>query len=46
MDNTAATDRMQRDYELVCAARDGGNRKAYADLMAAYRDRYTLCCSA
>lgn len=29
---------MQRDYELVCAARDGGNRKAYADLMAAYRD--------
>ena len=34
---------MQRDYELVCAARDEGNRKAYADLMAAYREPlYTL----
>lgn len=37
------TDRIQRDYELVCAARDEGNRKAYADLMAAYREPlYTL----
>ena len=34
---------MQRDYELVCAARDKGNRKAYADLMSAYREPlYTL----
>ncbi len=37
------TDRIQRDYELVCAARDGGSHKAYADLMAAYREPlYTL----
>ena len=31
-------DRMQRDYQLVCEARDKGSRKAYADLMAAYRE--------
>ena len=30
--------RMQLDYKLVCAARDEGNRKAYADLMASYRE--------
>ena len=43
MENTATSDRMQRDYELVCAARDKGNRKAYADLMSAYREPlYTL----
>ncbi len=43
MENTATSDRIQRDYELVCAARDEGNRKAYADLMAAYREPlYTL----
>lgn len=29
---------MERDYRLVCAARDNGNRKAYADLMAIYRE--------
>ncbi len=38
MENSATTERIQRDYELVCAARDGGNHKAYADLMAAYRE--------
>ena len=27
-----------RDYKLVCDARDHGSRKAYADLMAAYRE--------
>ena len=38
MDNSATmTERMQHDYELVCAARDRGNSQAYADLMAAYR---------
>lgn len=35
---TATTDRLQHDYQLVCAARDHGSRKAYADLMAAYRE--------
>ena len=29
---------MELDYELVCAARDQGSRKAYADLMACYRE--------
>ena len=29
---------MQRDYKLVCAARDHGSPKAYTDLMAAYRE--------
>ncbi len=38
MENTATNDRMQRDYQLVCAARDNGNHKAYADLMAIYRE--------
>jgi RNA polymerase sigma-70 factor (ECF subfamily) len=33
-----ATERMQRDYQLVCDARDRGNHKAYADLMATYRE--------
>ena len=40
--DTATTDQpggaTARDYQLVCAARDHGSRKAYADLMAAYRD--------
>ena len=35
---TIATDRMQRDYQLVCDARDRGSHKAYADLMAFYRE--------
>ena len=33
-----ATERMQRDYQLVCDARDRGSHKAYADLMAFYRE--------
>ena len=32
------SERLQHDYQLVCAARDHGSRKAYADLMAAYRE--------
>lgn len=35
---TATTERMRHDYQLVCAARDEGNRKAYSDLMATYRE--------
>lgn len=35
---TTVTDRMQRDYQLVCDARDRGSHKAYADLMAFYRE--------
>lgn len=35
---TTTTDRMQRDYQLVCDARDRGSNKAYADLMALYRE--------
>ena len=35
---TAVTERMRHDYQLVCAARDEGNHKAYADLMATYRE--------
>jgi RNA polymerase sigma-70 factor (ECF subfamily) len=31
-------ERLQLDYKLVCAARDEGNHKAYADLMASYRE--------
>jgi RNA polymerase sigma-70 factor (ECF subfamily) len=37
VETAATSDRLQRDYELVCAARDNGSHKAYADLMAAYR---------
>lgn len=33
-----ATERMQRDYQLVCDARDRGNNRAYADLMNTYRE--------
>lgn len=29
---------MKRDYQLVCAARDEGSHRAFADLMAAYRE--------
>lgn len=29
---------MQRDYQLVCAAREQGSPKAYSDLMASYRE--------
>lgn len=38
METTATSKRLQDDYRLVCAARDHGNSKAYADLMAAYRE--------
>jgi RNA polymerase sigma-70 factor (ECF subfamily) len=31
-------ERLQRDYQLVCDARDHGSSKAYADLMATYRE--------
>ena len=32
------TERMQHDYQLVCDARDRGSYKAYAALMASYRE--------
>jgi RNA polymerase sigma-70 factor (ECF subfamily) len=35
---TAANDRIQLDYKLVCDARDKGNGKAYATLMSSYRE--------
>ncbi len=38
MENAVKTERMERDYRLVCAARDEGSHKAYADLMAIYRE--------
>lgn len=38
MELTARTERIERDYALVCDARDHGSSKAYADLMAAYRE--------
>lgn len=34
----STNDRLQLDYQLVCDARDKGNPKAYADLMASYRE--------
>ncbi|MGX8712932.1 MAG: RNA polymerase sigma factor [bacterium] len=34
----ATTDRIKRDYQLVCDARDNGSPKAFADLMAFYRE--------
>ena len=38
MEPKVLNERLQLDYKLVCAARDEGNRKAYADLMASYRE--------
>ncbi len=38
MESAATTDRLQRDYQLVCDARDRGSHRAYADLMALYRE--------
>jgi RNA polymerase sigma factor (sigma-70 family) len=32
------TGKAQKDYELVCLARDKGDQKAYAALLAAYRE--------
>lgn len=38
MELPARTERIERDYALVCDARDRGSSKAYADLMATYRE--------
>lgn len=38
MEPKASNDRLQLDYQLVCDARDHGSPKAYADLMASYRE--------
>lgn len=38
MQSTVTNERMQRDYALVCDAREHGSRKAYAALMATYRE--------
>lgn len=38
METTATSEHLLRDYKLVCDARDHGNRKAFTDLMAAYRE--------
>lgn len=38
MNQAVTSERIKRDYQLVCAARDGGSHKAYADLMAIYRE--------
>lgn len=38
MESTATTDRIRHDYQLVCDARDNGSPKAYANLMASYRE--------
>lgn len=37
MDTTVQSDKAQRDYQLVLAARENGDQRAYADLMAYYR---------
>ncbi len=36
--NCEQNSRLQRDYQLVCEARDKGSHRAYADLMASYRE--------
>lgn len=38
MDTSVQNERLQLDYKLVCDARDKGCHKAYADLMASYRE--------
>lgn len=38
MEAIATSDSMQNDYQLVCDAREKGSRKAYATLMATYRE--------
>ncbi len=38
METAAASDRRQLDYQLVCDARDRGSGRAYASLMASYRE--------
>lgn len=42
MEATATTERLQRDYQLVCDARDHGNSRAYASLMHLYREPLRL----
>lgn len=37
MDTALQNDKAQRDYQLVVAARDNGDQRAYADLMSFYR---------
>ena len=32
------TDKAQRDYQLVCRARENGDQRAYADLMRMYKE--------
>ncbi len=38
MEPTQFSDKAQRDYQLVIAARDKGDQRAYADLMRYYRE--------
>ena len=38
MEPTQFNDKAQRDYQLVVAARDKGDQRAYADLMRYYRE--------
>ena len=38
MDPVFLNDKAQRDYQLVVAARDKGDQRAYADLMRYYRE--------
>lgn len=38
METSVQNERLQLDYKLVCDARDKGCHKAYADLMASYRE--------
>ena len=33
-----ATEKAQRDYQLVCRARENGDQRAYADLMSMYKE--------
>ena len=35
---TLTTEKAQRDYQLVCRAREEGDQRAYADLMRTYRE--------
>lgn len=43
METLLSTEKAQRDYQLVCKAREQGNQQAYADLMRMYREPvYTM----
>ena len=37
MEEQLSTEKARRDYRLVCAARDNGDQRAYANLMQLYR---------